>query len=50
LVSDLRGVIEVLMESFKRNDLIQKVEEIQIVVNPVEEISISTAPVLHHVG
>jgi hypothetical protein len=38
LVSDLRGGIEVLMESFKRNDLIQKVEEILIVVNPVEEV------------
>ena len=38
LVSDLRGGIEVLMESFKRNDLIQKVEEILIVVNPVEEL------------
>jgi hypothetical protein len=38
LVSDLRGGTGVQMESFKRNDLIQKVEEIQIVVNPVEEI------------
>jgi hypothetical protein len=38
LVSDLRGGIEVLIESFKRNVLIQKVEEIMIVVNPAEGI------------
>jgi hypothetical protein len=36
LVSDLKEGIEILMESFKRNDLSQKVEEIMIEVNPVE--------------
>jgi hypothetical protein len=38
LVSDLKGGIEVLMESFKRSVLIQKVEEIMIEVKPVEGI------------
>ena len=38
LVSDLKGGIEVLMESFKRSVLIQKVEEMMIEVKPVEGI------------
>jgi hypothetical protein len=38
LVSDLKGGIEILMGSFKRSDLIQKVEEIMIEVKPVKGI------------
>jgi hypothetical protein len=38
LDSDLKGEIEILMENFKRNDLIQKVVEIMIEKNPVEGI------------
>jgi hypothetical protein len=38
LVSDLKGGIEVLTESFKRSVLIQKVEEMMIEVKPVEGI------------
>ncbi len=38
LDSDLKGEIGILMGSFKRNDLIQKVMEIMFEKNPVEGI------------